>query len=597
MNARARTFLIYLAFAALGLLVYGPALGGGFLWDDTDWIRDNETLRSAHGLWRIWFEPGSVIQYYPLTYTTWWLDHQLWGLSESVMHVENVLLHAGSALLFAALLRRMSVPGAWFAGLVFLLHPVHSESVAWLVERKNTLSGILYLAACHHWLTHLERPSRRSFLFVAGFFLAALLAKTATLMLPVTLFAIAVWQKREWRRPVRGLLPFLLMSLLAATVTIVMERGEGAVGHDWALTFGERLALLGQVVGFYAGKLLVPVGLSFSYAKWQVAGGAMAWLPTVVLLATLGASIVMIVRMRSALAIACSLALWVYVGNVLPVSGLVDYYYLRYAFVADHFQYLPSLGPIALLCCGGAHLLRKMPTVAVAGGAAAISIALALVTWNRAAIYQDLEGLWRATIVTEPDAWLAQSNLGNLLDQKNGPGAGIEHHRRALAIYPDAFEANNAVGNDLARRGQFAEARKLFERALAVRPDDPLTFNNLGAMHGMQRDYKAALQSFEEGHRRAPDNRDLLRNLAVVLSQVPDASVRDGERALSLARKLNDVDEPSLQDEHTLFCALLLVGDRLSVQSLGERVMYRARREGNQQLVERVGAQLQRLRR
>jgi tetratricopeptide (TPR) repeat protein len=594
-TSRSRIALCYLAFAALALLVYGPALGGEFLWDDTDWIRDNETLRSASGLWRIWSEPGAVIQYYPLTYTTWWLDYQLWGLSEVVMHVENVLLHAGNALMFTLLLRRLKLPGAWFAGLVFLLHPVHSESVAWLVERKNTLSAAFYLGACHQWLTHLVQPARGTSLRTALLFLAALLAKTATLMLPVTLFAIAIWHRREWRSSIRALLPFVLMAFAAATVTIIMERGEGAVGHDWALTFAERVALLGQVVGFYLSKLLLPLELSFSYAKWGVADSAMHWLPTIVLLVGLAASLLAVLRTTKPAVIACSLALWIYVANVLPVSGLVDYYYLRYAFVADHFQYLSSLGPIALLCCGGAFLMRKVP--ACAGVAASLTIMLAIVTWNRASIYQDLEGLWRATIATEPDAWLAQGNLGNLLDRKNGLGAGIEHHRRAIAIYPDAFEANNAVGNDHARRGEFAAAKLLFDRAMQVRPDDPLTFNNLGAMHGMQRNYKDALRWFEEGHQRAPNNRDLLRNMAVVLSQSPDAAVRDGQRALAFANQLNDVSEPSLADEHVLFSARILASDRRSAISLGERVMYRARREGNQSLVERVAAQLQNLRR
>lgn len=594
-TSRSRIVFCYLAFAALALLVYGPALGGEFLWDDTDWIRDNETLRSVSGLWRIWFEPGAVIQYYPLTYTTWWLDYQLWGLSEGVMHVENVLLHAGNALMFTLLLRRLHLPGAWFAGLVFLLHPVHSESVAWLVERKNTLSAAFYLGACHQWLTHLVQPSRGASLRTALLFLAALLAKTATLMLPVTLFAIAIWHRREWRSSIRTLLPFMLIAVAAAAVTIVMERGEGAVGHDWALTFAERVALLGQVVGFYLSKLLLPFGLSFSYAKWGVADSAMHWLPTVLLISTLAASLFAVWRMRKPAVIGCSMALWIYVANVLPVSGLVDYYYLRYAFVADHFQYLPSLGPIALLCCGGAFLMRKVSARAVV--AASLSILLAVLTWSRASIYQSLEGLWRATIAAEPDAWLAQSNLGNLLDRKNGPGAGIDHHRRAIAIYPDSFEANNAVGNDHVRRGEFAAAKLLFDRAMQVRPDDPLTFNNLGAMHGMQRNYKDALRWFEGGHQRAPSNRDLLRNMAVVLSQSPDAAVRDGQRALALAKQLNDVSEPSLADEHVLFCARLLASDRRSAISLGERVMYRARREGNQQLMERVGAQLQELRR
>lgn len=595
MTSRSRTVLCYLAFAALALLVYGPALGGEFLWADTDWIRDNETLRSASGLWRIWFEPGAVTQYCPLTYTTWWLDYQLWGLSEVVMHVENVLLHAGSALMFTLLLRRLGLPGAWFAGLVFLLHPVHSESVAWLVERKSTLSATFYLGACHLWLTHLAQPSRGTLLRAALLYLTALLASTATWMLPVTLFAIAIWHRREWRSSVRALLPLVLMAVAVTAVTVIMVRGDAAVGQDWALTLAERVALLGQAVGFYLGKLLVPFALCFLYAKWDVTGSALHWLPTMLLFSALAASLIGILRVRQRAVVACSLALWVFVANVLPVSGIVDYDHLRYVFVADHFQYLPSLGPIALFCCGGAFLMPKVPAVALV--AASLSIMLAILTWSRASIYQDLEGLWRATIATEPDAWLAHNNLGNLLDDKNGPGTGVTSHRRAIAIYPNAFDAINAVGIEHARRGEHAAAKRLFDRALQIRPGDPLTFNHLGSMYGMQRNYADALRCFEEGHQRAPNDRDLLRNLAVVLSQSPDASMRDGERALALASQLNNVPEPSLADEHVLFCALVLASDRRSAMSLGERVMYRARQAGNQQLMERVGGQLQDLRR
>lgn len=589
-----RIFPCYVALAALALLIYGPALGGEFLWDDTDWIRDNETLRTFDGLARIWFEPGAVIQYYPLTYTSWWLDYQLWGLSPTIMHVENVLLHAANALLFGLLLRRLKLPGAAFAAVLFLVHPVHSESVAWLVERKNTLSGLFYLLACHAWLAHLAAASRATLGQTALLYLLALLAKTATLMLPVTMFAIAIWHRREWRRSLRSLLPFVGMAVLAAAVTIVMERGEGAVGYDWALQPLERVALLGQVVAFYLSKLLVPVGLSFSYAKWPVVGETSSWAPTILLLVVIIGSVAAVARSRRPIAVAVSLALWVYVANLLPVSGLVDYYYLRYAYAADHFQYLPSLGPIALLACGGAWLLRKPQVICgVLGG---VCLLLAVATWSRASIYRDVEGLWRATIVAAPDSWLAHSNLANLLD-RDDPDAGIEHHRRALEIYPDAFEDNNAVGNYCARHGRFGEAKQFFDRALKVKPEDPLTYNNLGAMFGMQGNYHEALRCFDEGHRRSPGNRDLLRNLAVVLSQAPDAAVRDGARALRLAQQLNDVEAPSLGDEHVLFRATLLGGDRGAAIALGEAVLRRAQREGNQQLVKRVVGQLQRLQR
>lgn len=596
----------FLALAGLALAAYGPALGGEFLWDDTDWIRDNETLRSWTGLARIWCEPGAVIQYYPLTYTSWWLDAQLFGLDLTVMHVENVLLHALSALLFGRLLQRLGLPFGFVAALVFLLHPVHVESVAWLVERKNTLSTVLYLLTAHVWLSWLDEPRPRTLVLASTTFALALLAKTATLMLPVVLAAIAIWRHRaadsdtpSTRSVGRGLLPFAALTLGFAALTIVMERGEGAVGHDWALTLPERLALLGQNVAFYAGRLLWPADLAFVYAKWEIgAGTALGWLPTILLLAVLAFGVLAILRGRSRTTLAASLAILTFVANLLPVSGLVDFYYLRYAFAADHFQYLPSLGPIALVACGGLTLFGRTArsrTIATAVALVIVAV-LGALTWRRAHLFSNLEQLWHATIAAEPEAWLAHTCLGNLLDTRGAPGDGLEHHRRAVAIYPDAFESNNAVGNHFARNGDFGTARAHFDRALTARPDDPLTFNNLGVMAGIAGEFAAARDWFERGVALAPDNRELLRNLAQVLGQAPDAAVRDGPRAVELARRLNAVPAPELLDEYALFRALLLTDERAEAIALGDRIAARADREGATGIAERVRHQLARLR-
>jgi Tfp pilus assembly protein PilF len=587
-----RHCLAYLALAAIAVAIYWPALQGEFLWDDTDWIVNNEALRSWSGLWRIWFEPGAVIQYYPLCYTSWWLDYQFWGLSPTALHLENVLLHAGNALLFGSLLRRLGLPGASLAALVFVVHPVHVESVAWIVERKNTLSTAFFLGTAHAWLSYLDDRQGRRLWVAMALFTGALLAKTATLMLPIALFAIAIWRAHAWRGIARSLAPFAILSLLAATITVVMEHSEGASGHDWALTAGERLALFGQNVGFYAGKLLLPVQQSFVYAKWDIDASSMvAWLPTV----ALGIALLWSLRARHSATTAASLALWLFVTNLLPVSGLVDFYYLRYAFAADHFLYLPSLAPIALVCCGGAWLLRQKPRGIGVAVAASLTITLGTASWQRAHLFTDMATLWHATIEVEPDAWLAHTNLGNLLALRGNPDDGIEHHRRAVAIYPDAFESNNALGNYLTRHGDYRGARQHFEHAQSARPDHPLTCNNLGVMAASQGKEREARDWFRKGHEKDPDNRDLLRNYSQLLSQATDPALRNGRRALRLARQLNAVDAPSLLDQFALFRALLLGGDRGEAIALGKRVRQRAVAEQDNATAQRVGRQLERL--
>ncbi|MCR9244884.1 MAG: tetratricopeptide repeat protein [bacterium] len=594
-----RHALVYLAFASLALLVYSPALGGGFLWDDTDWIRDNAALQSWNGLWRIWFEPGAVIQYYPLTYTSWWLDARCFDLDPAVMHVENVLLHALNATLLTALLRRLELPLAIGAGAIFLLHPVHVESVAWLVERKNTLSTAFYLGSALGWLSWLEHGGARRLALAATTFLLALLAKTATLMLPVSLLALAIWRRETPARALRGLAPFATLTVLAASSTIVMERGEGAIGYDWSLTLGERCALLGQNCAFYAGKLAWPQPLAFVYAKWDLGTGTvLGWLPTCVTIAALAAAVWCVrSRTHSRRTLGVSLTFLTFFAGLLPVSGLVDFYYLRYAFAADHFQYLPSLGPIALVCCGSATLLGPARRRFAIASLTLLGSVLAFLTFERTPIYRDLETLWRATIATEPDAWLAHTNLGNLLATPTEPDAGIEHHERAIKIYDHAFESNNALGNHHVRHGRFAEARACFDRAVQARPDDALTFNNLGTMAGIQGDFRSARDWLERGHALAPGNRDLMRNLTLLLSQCPDPTIRDGPRALQLAEQLNNVDDPDLLDRFALFRALLITDQRPRAIELGQSLLERARTNGNADIAGRVERQLQRLRR
>ncbi|MFK7739818.1 MAG: hypothetical protein AB8H80_05795 [Planctomycetota bacterium] len=605
-----RVVLQYCVLAAFALLVYAPALGGDFVWDDEDWIRDNETLRTLGGLWRIWFEPGAVIQYYPLTYTSWWLDHWLWDLSPRAMHIENVLLHAANALLFGSVLRRLAMPvaGCVFGALLFLLHPVHSESVAWLVERKNVLSGLFYLLALRSFLARPAAggelpPGPAPAIWRSGvWFALALLAKTATLMLPATIFAAALWQQRRaesgWqpgavRAAVRRVLPFVGLSIVFAAITIVRERGEGAVGYEWSLTLADRVALFGQNVVFYAGKLLWPApgNLCFVYPKWPIDSGTLfAYAPT---LGVVAALVVGLFARRNRV-LCTALALLVYVANLLPVSGLVDFFYLRYAFAADHFQYFASLGPLALAAGASASLLMHNQ---LARAAALVVLGLlSWSTWQRAEIYRDLETLWRATIAAEPTAWLAQSNLGNLLDQRDGEGAGLEHHMLALAAYPEAFESNNAVGNHLVRTGDIERAQEHYDRALLVRPDDPLTYSNLGAMHGMRGDLANAKVWLERGYRKAPENRSLQRNLATLLAQAPSAELRDGPRALRLARQLNDVSAPSLLDQYILWRAMLIAAGRGEAIRFGERVRDRAAREGAAGMTARIKRQLDRMR-
>ena len=171
------------------LVAYWPALHGAFLWDDDAHITP-PSLRSLHGLWRIWFDVGATQQYYPLLHSAFWLEHHLWGDAVVGYHLMNLGLHAGAAYLVVMIVRRLDLPGAWLAGFLFALHPVCVEAVAWISEQKSTLSAAFYLAAALTYL-HFDRTRRTSQYVVAfGLFVAAMLTKSVTATLPAALLLV-----------------------------------------------------------------------------------------------------------------------------------------------------------------------------------------------------------------------------------------------------------------------------------------------------------------------------------------------------------------------------------------------------------------------
>src|SRR5215510_7362935 len=209
-----------LILAAVTILAYQPAWHGGLLWDDDNCTTPRE-LRSLDGLGRIWFQPRATAQYYPLLYTSYWLQQRLWGDSTSGYHLVNLLLHIGCVVLVLKILRFLRVPGAELAAIIFALHPVNVETVAWISERKNTLSGIFALGATLSYLKFDDTRSRRNYALAIGLFLFGLFSKTAIVTFPLAWLVILWWQRGKilWRRDVVPATPFVCLSLASGLVT------------------------------------------------------------------------------------------------------------------------------------------------------------------------------------------------------------------------------------------------------------------------------------------------------------------------------------------------------------------------------------------
>lgn len=499
--ARRKTLLLGIALAALPLVAYGPALRGGWVWDDGDYVTDNLALRSLHGLRSIWFDLGATIQYYPLTFTSFWIDYHLWGLNTLGYHLVNIALHAATAVLFWRILCLLNVPGAWFAAAVFLLHPVHVESVAWITERKNVLSGVFALAAAWAYLRFALDPehlasgpvagtastakvapsglSRRTWYLLAIIaFAAALLSKTAPCPLPLALLVIIWWKRgRVAVADAVPLIPLLAMAAAMAATTAYVERTTvGASDMAWTLSASQRLLLAPRSLCFYFSKLVWPAGLCFVYPRWQIDPGDIRQYAYPAMILAAGALIWTLQRrrMRSPLA-----AVLIFVVLMLPVLGFVRFYYMSYSFVADHFQYLPSLSMIALLSAAGTLAIRRAAPALQGLAAASGLLILGALTWQQAGAYRDLETLWRRTIARNPTGWMPLNNLGHLLLTQGRVAEAEPHFRKAIEYHPEHGSARLNLASILAARGEVQAAIEQYEQGLRSEPNSHSGHNNL----------------------------------------------------------------------------------------------------------------------
>jgi tetratricopeptide (TPR) repeat protein len=510
---------------AVTLLAYRPALNGGFLYDDSGHVTA-PPLQSLHGLWRIWFDLGATQQYYPLLHSAFWVEHRLWGDAALGYHLTNVALHVAAAFLVVAIMRRLALQGAWLAGFLFALHPVCVESVAWIAEQKNTLSAVFYLGAALAYL-HFDRTRRPSRYFLAlGLFLLALLSKTITATLPAALLVVFWWQRGrlDWKRDAGPLVPWLALGASAGLFTSWVERKyAGAEGPDFALTLVERCLVAGRAIWFYAGKLLWPRNLMLIYPRWTV-NSALWWqylFPLAVLALAVGLWLASRWR-RGPLA-----GFLVFSGTLFPVLGFLNVFPFLFSWVADHYQYLATLGIIVPAASGLTLGVGRLP-LAWRRPARMLTLALVatlgILSWHQSAFYQDGETLFRAAVARNPAAWMAHNNLGSVLSDMPGRmGEAISHFETALRLKPDYAMAHyNLASALLETPGRMPEAIAEFEAALGCKPDYAAAHYNLGTvLLGVPGRSADAISHLEAALRIQPDFAKAHTNLGGALLSVP----------------------------------------------------------------------------
>lgn len=469
-------FLLLLAF-----VVYLPALNGSLLWDDQAHITRPD-LQSIRGLYGIWFELGVTQQYYPLLHTAFWIEHKVWGDSVLGYHLINLAWHMLSVVLVYTILRKLKIPGALLACAIFALHPVMVESVAWISEQKNTLSAVFYLSALLIYLNFDQSRRRSQYAVALALFVLGLLTKTVTATLPAALLVIFWWQrgKLSWKRDVFPLVPLFLLGVVAGALTAWIERKLiGAEGADFQMTFLERGLLAGRVVWFYLMTLLWPAKLTFIYPRWQI--DPTVWWQWLFPIATLGVTIALwAVRHK----LRGPLAGWLlFVGTLFPVLGFLNVFPFIYSYVADHFQYLASLGLIVLVAAGVTLVLARLPKPGRMLGNCVCGLLVAtlgVLSWQQAGMYADNITLYRTTLERNPNCWMAHYNWGLELEANGDRNGAIEHYRAAHSLTPRSSELNNNLGLALMKSGRAQEAVEYLEQSLEIRPDNAEAHNNLG---------------------------------------------------------------------------------------------------------------------
>jgi protein O-mannosyl-transferase len=555
-------WLLGLLLIILIFIAYARVFNAGFIWDDESHLTQNPCIVGPLGLKEIWTSAQAV--YYPLVLTTFWTLHKFVGLSPWPYHLLNVLLHAASAVLLWRILQQLNVRGAWLGAALWALHPVMVQSVAWVTELKNTQSGFFYLLSIFCFLKWDERPritrilrtedtaiqgqavfrcagrrtgdGRHSLFFALSlvFFVLATLSKPSVVMLPVVLGLCTWWRTgRVYWRDIAALAPFVLVSALASVWTILEQKFHaGAIGTEWAQTWPDRLIIAGRAIWFYMAKLAWPHPLIFIYPRWEInSSQRLAYLP---LLAALAGLLVLWLR-RAKWGRPVFFAAAYYVVSLFPVLGFFSVYFFRYSFVSDHFQYLASMGPLALAGAGvltGCNRLTVSSRLAgrtlLLGTCSVLLLALIFLTSRQTAVYHNLVTLYTATLTRNPGCWMAHYNLGIALNDQGDAEGAIAHYHQALDLRPSYTEAHYNLGRLLAQKGQLDEAIAHYEKALEINPADAEAHNNLGATLFASGRVDEAITHYRKALAIRPNYADASCNLA-------NALVSDGDLGGAIA--------------------------------------------------------------
>jgi tetratricopeptide (TPR) repeat protein len=535
---------------ALGVLVvYAQVRGFDFLrLDDPLYVTENPHVRGGLTLsgaaWA--FASGHAGNWHPVTWLSHMIDCQLFGLNAGAHHLVNVLLHLASTLLLFGVLSEMTgrVRRSGVVAALFALHPLHVESVAWIAERKDVLSGFFFMVTLSCWLRFARTSATRWYAAALVTYALGLMSKPMLVTIPFVLLLLDFWPLERllpagaaWRSIAPRLLekvPFVALAAASSIVTVLVQRSWGAVVSVEALSPWTRAA--NAVVSYvrYAGAMIWPAGLSVFYpypkeiSSWAVAGAATFLLAVGVLAAR---------RARTEPYFVTGW-LW-YLVTLLPVIGLVQ---VGSQARADRYTYLPLVGLFIVVVWGASDLAGRRPaTRAVAASAAAVAIvACAALAFVQAGHWRNTLQLARHSLEVNAADPVAHFSLANALSRPGGSEEAIAHYREALRINPEFAEAHNNLGNELAAASKGAEAVEHFREALRINPNYADAHVNLGVELVAQGRIDEAVVRYREAVRLRPDAAEAYAELGIAmdLQGKSDEAISLYERAVELRPEL-----------------------------------------------------------
>ena len=571
MAKRAPLIGISVGLIALTWLVFGQTLSHQFInYDDQTYVYENPIVRQGLSLRGIvWAFTHTVSHnWHPITIISHMIDCQLFGLKPGGHHFTNVTLHAATTVLLFLFLAE-ATGALWpsaFVAAVFAIHPLRAESVAWVAERKDVLSGLFFMLTLAAYLRYVRRSSPARYLIVALFFTAGLMCKSMLVSIPFVLLLLDYWPLRRgesWHRLVVEKIPLFAIAAIGSLITFLSQRGAIRPSDEFSLPM--RISNAAVTIVHYLWEMVWPVRLApfYPYPKDGIAGWEL--IMSIFLLAAI-TCLALARRHRGYLFTGW---LW-YVVMLLPVLGIVQVGLQAHA---DRYTYLPQIGLYVLITWFLVDLTASWPRRREILGLAAI-MAIALLSWrawHQVSFWRDSESLWTHTIAVTGENGLAETSLSDALIKSGRIEEAIPHGQEAIRIQPGSPDAHNNLGIALSRQGRLSEAVAHLQTTAALNPDRPKVHfnlatillqdrqvdqaidhfrkelevqphyaeahNNLGIALSQKGEVKEAVAQWQQTLQSEPNNLDAQCNLAWVLATYPDASIRNGKQAAEYAQR------------------------------------------------------------